>query len=309
MKRFVWFGVLVVIWGINSTQAAPPSFSRTEDVIYGRRDGTALTLDVFTPAQKANGAAVVFLVSGGWFSSHDAIDRNGYPGFVGRGYTVFAVVHRSQPRFTIQDAVADLHRAVRFIRHNAPRFKIDPQRLGVSGGSAGGHLSLMIGTAGTPGNPKAADPVERASSRVQAVACFFPPTDFLNWGSKEVEVTKFVPLAGLKAPFAFYEIDKKTSIYSTVTNHQKWQTIAKELSPVNHVSPDDPPTLIVHGDKDRLVPLQQAEIIGARFKEAGVPFQLVVKKGADHGWAGMDKDVATMADWFDKYLCVPPGKK
>ena len=71
------------------------------------------------------------------------------------------------------------------------------------------------------------------------------------------------------------------------------------------MSKESPPTLIVHGDKDSIVPLQQAEVFVARLKEAGVPVQLIVKPGADHGWTGMDKDLETMADWFDKYL----GKK
>jgi acetyl esterase/lipase len=288
----------VAVWG-----QAPSAVTRTEDVIYGRRDGTALTLDVFTPKEKANGAAIIQVISGGWFSSHGAISGNGYPVFADRGYTVFAVVHRSNPRFTIQDAVADLNRAVRFIRTNATRYKIDPERLGITGGSAGGHLSLMIGTAGSEGASPAPDPVERASSRVQAVACFFPPTDFLNWGSKDLEVTKFPALATLQAPFVFYQVDQ--GLYKTVTDHEKWRLIAREVSPLYHVSSKTPPTLIVHGDKDRIVPLQQAQAIMAKFKENKVTAQLIVKEGKDHGWGGMEKDLVTMADWFDKYLAAP----
>src|SRR5439155_3550362 len=100
--------------------------------------------------------------------------------FLKRGYTVFAVVHGSQPKFTVPEILLDMHRAVRYIRSHAQDFKIEPERIGITGGSAGGHLSLMQGTAGDLGDPKARDPVERVSSRVQAVACFFPATDFLN---------------------------------------------------------------------------------------------------------------------------------
>src|SRR5262249_47650879 len=148
---------------------------------------SALTMDVFTPKKDANGAAVILVVSGGWFSDHSQVTGFGQlfaSEFLKRGYTVFAVVHGSQPKYTIPEAVADLNRAVRFIRSHAKDYKIDPDRIGISGGSAGGHLSLMQGTAGDAGNPKANDPVERASSRVQAVACFYPPTDFLNYGGK-----------------------------------------------------------------------------------------------------------------------------
>src|SRR5207244_4593608 len=142
-----------------------------------------LTMDVFTPKKSPNGLGVIFVISGGWFSSHDFLGAlPTHPIFnvrelLKRGYTVFAVVHGSQPKFTIPEILEDMHRATRFIRHHARDYKIDPERLGIYGGSAGGHLSLMQGTAGNAGNPKALDAVDRVSSRVQAVACFFPPTD------------------------------------------------------------------------------------------------------------------------------------
>src|ERR1700676_4286763 len=133
-----------------------PPYTRQEDVIYGRKFGTALTMDVFTPKQGANGAGIVFAVSGGWFSDPRAINVTLISEFLKRGYTVFAVVHASQPRFTIPEAVEDMQRAVRYIRHHAKDLRIDPDRLGITGGSAGGHLSLMLGTTGKDGDPKAA---------------------------------------------------------------------------------------------------------------------------------------------------------
>ena len=160
-----------------------PTFTRTEDVVYGRKFGVALTLDVIQPV-KANGYGIVFMVSGGWFSSHDNIN----PGYVTRPTSTaatrcFAVVHGSQPKFTIPEIEPDIHRAIRFIRHNAQKWNVNPDHLGITGGSAGGHLSLTMGTQGGPGHKDAKDPVDRESSAVQAVACFFPPTDFLNYGT------------------------------------------------------------------------------------------------------------------------------
>src|SRR5262249_55220286 len=137
-----------------------PDYTRTEDVVYGRRDGLALTLDVFTP-ETPNGAGVVVFVSAEYRSGRGLLDRFG-PAIVprvGRGYTVFAVVHGSQPRYTVPDIVEDAHRAVRFVRHSARRYGVDPERLGAGGGSAGGHLALMVGCAGRPGDPGAKDPV------------------------------------------------------------------------------------------------------------------------------------------------------
>ncbi len=309
--RFVkWAAFFVVVWmpvaAITAQQGQ--GFTRQRDVIYGRKHGTCLTLDVFTPAKDANGAALVLVVSGGWFSSHQAINPGFANEFLKRGYTVFAVVHGSQPKFTIPEVVSDMHRAVRFIRHNAKEYGIDPDRIGITGASAGGHLSLMQGTAGDKGNEKAADPIDRVSSRVQAVACFFPPTDFLNYGKPGEEALGRGVLAGFKAPFDFQEYDRKLNAYVLITDETRRREIGKQISPVYHVSADDPPTLIIHGDADKLVPIQQAELIVAVLKEAGVQAELVVRKDAAHGWGNMAKDLTLFADWFDKHL-KKPGQK
>lgn len=278
---------------------------RTADVIYGRKFGMALTMDVFTPQSGANGAAVVFVVSGGWVSDNQALNNQFIAYFVAeplkRGYTVFAVFHGSQPKFTVPEVVADINRAVRYIRHHARDYGIDPDRIGITGGSAGGHLSLMLGTAGDLGNAKSADPVERQSSRVQAVACLFPPTDFLNYGGQgkyafDGVLTAFRPAVDVREP------DSKTMRLERATDPKKHLELAGKISPISHVSADDPPTRIVHGDADRLVPIQQAELLVAKLKEAGVRAELITRQGRGHDFAGIDKDVAAMTDWFDEHL-------
>ena len=296
LKPTAW-SILIILCTAMLSRAKDAAYTRTEDVIYGRKYGTALTMDVFRPKKDANGAAIVFVVSGGWFSSHEHVSAK----YGGGGYTIFAVVHGSQPRFTIVDAVSDLNRAVRYIRYHAKDYGIDPDRIGITGGSAGGHLSLMQGTASKEGDPKAKDPVDRVSSRVQAVACFFPPTDFLNWGERGKNVLEKMP-EQIKPAFAFRERNPKTGGFRRVTDVAKIIALLRELSPIQHVTEDDAPTLIVHGDKDKLVPIQQAEVLIAKLKKAGVHAELVVKKGADHGWRGMDKDLVRFADWFDRHL-------
>jgi len=267
-----------------------PKFTRTEDVIYGRKFGTALTLDVFQP-ETPNKCAVIFVVSGGFFSSHDAINPRFYAAFLERGYTVFAVVHGSQPRFHIPEITQDLHRAVRFIRHNAVSYGIDENKFGITGASAGGHLSLTMGTQGGPGKSEAKDPVDRDSSAVQAVACFFPPTDFLNWGKEGENAVGIGPLKNFRPAFGPRSDKDEDRV-----------ALGKEISPINFLSSNAPPTLIIHGDLDRLVPIQQAKIFEERCKKENVTFKLIVKEGKDHGWQGLDKDMALCADWFDKYL-------
>lgn len=226
--------------------AGGPSFVRAEDVIYGRKFGTALTMDVFTPRERVNGLGVILVVSGGWFSAHEAIQPAFVERLIERGYTVFAVVHGSQPKFTIPEILSDLNRAVRFVRFHARDHKIDPERIGIYGASAGGHLSLMQGTAGDRGNSDSRDPVERASSRVQAVACFFPPTDFLNYGKAGENALGRGVLAGFKAPFDFHERDAKTGTFERITDEVKIRQIGEQISPITHISADAPPTLIIH---------------------------------------------------------------
>lgn len=277
-------------------------YDRKEDVIYGRKWGTALTMDVFTPKEKANGAGVIFCVSGGFFSAKENINVGFLNEFLKRGYVCFAVVHGSQPKFTIPEVLDDMHRAVRFIRYHAKEYGVDPDRLGITGGSAGGHLSLMQGNAPKAGDPKAKDPVEQQSSKVAVVGCFFPPTDFLNYGKEGEVALGRGTLSGFKAPFDFTEWDAKTNSFGLITDEKKREEIGKKISPVYHVSKTSAPALVIHGDKDLLVPLQQAERIKKRYEEEKVPFELVVKAGGGHGWAGLDKDLLTIADWFDKHL-------
>jgi acetyl esterase/lipase len=285
------------------TAAEEPSLNRKEDVIYGRKYGTALTMDVFTPKSNAKGIGVVFVVSGGFFSSHEAIPPSFIRPFIDRGFTVFAVVHGSQPRFTVPEIIQDMNRAVRFIRHHAKDYSIDPDRIGVYGGSAGGHLSLMLGMAGGKGDPNAKDPVDRESSRVQAVACFFPPTDLLNFGKPGKEMIHATDhQLPFRAAFDYRKLDMKSMLWLPITDDQRLRDITRQISPITFVTPDDPPTFIIHGDVDTLVPLQQSEVIVDKLKKTGVEVKLVVKKGAGHGWAGLNKDLSQFADWFDEHL-------
>ncbi len=280
---------------------AKPEFSRTEDVIYGRKFGTALTLDVFRPATP-NGYGLVFPVDGGWVSNHDpagpglpAVYPDAYKAFLGRGYTVFAVVLSSQPMFTIPDIIQDLHRAVRFIRHNAAKYGVNRDRLGIMGISSGAHLALMIATQGAKGRADAKDPVDREGSAVQAVACFFPPTDFLNWGAPGVDGVGLGSMAPLQAAFGPRSYTEEGR-----------QSLGKEISPIYFLTSHLPPTLIIHGDADVIVPVQQAESFVKRAQEVGAPsVRLIVRKGKGHGWEGFwdsQENVGLFIDWFDRYL-------
>jgi acetyl esterase/lipase len=280
-----------------SAQTATPASiaaqtaTRIPDVIYRKKGGVALTMDVFKPA-KPNGIGVLWMVSGGWVSNHNSIDPNLAKLFTDRGMTVFCVVHGSQPKYTVPEIVEDIHRAVRFVRTNAATYGVDPNRLGISGGSAGGHLSLMMAAYGTDGKPDAPDPIDRASSRVQAAAVFFPPTDMLNYGKEGQEAFTIPMLRGYQP--AFGVTDKSTK--------EDMTTLARAISPIYGVNEKTPPVFLIHGDADPLVPLQQSQRLIAKLQENHVPCDLVIKKGKGHGWLEMNQDVSLLIAWFEKYL-------
>jgi len=290
MKHLLLVAWIVLAISVSPAQEAP-KFTRTADVIYGHKLGMALTFDVFQP-EKSNGAAVLFMVSGGFVSRHEAISDRFFRPLLERGYTVLAVTHGSQPKFHISEIHQDIHRAVRFARKEAARWNIDPNRFGICGISSGGHLSLTMGTQGGPGDAEAKDPIDRVSSAVQAVACFCPPTDYLNWGAEGVDAVGVGPLEKFKPAFG---PGSETA--------ESRKALGKEISPINYVTAKMAPTLVLHGDADKLVPIQQARIFEKRCQEAGAPYKLIVREGRDHGWPEMTKeDMALCADWFDQHL-------
>lgn len=257
-----------------SEPARLPSVS--SDVVYGHKDGLALTLDVYRPAQP-NGAAVISIVSGGWQSSVEMsyLIAGYYPPLTDKGFTVFAVRHGSSPRYPMSAIVGDVRRAVRFIRQHARKYAVDPNRIGVFGGSAGGQLALLLGTTADSGDPSATDSVLRESSRVAAVVSYFPPTDLARW-----ENSRAFPATALPA------------------------AEAARYSPIRFVSPSAAPSLIVHGDADRVVPIVEGETMYAALAKAGVPASFVRISGAGHHFDGPDFTRATdeMLRWFAQHL-------
>lgn len=278
----------VCIIALGFTQAGAQEVERIRDVIYTKHDGVALTMDVFKP-EKPNGAGIIKIISGGWKSNHKGISDGGWPK---AGYTTFVVVHGTQPRFQVEEIVADLNRAVRFIRANAAQFGVEPNKLGVTGSSAGGHLSLMLATRGGPGNPKAEDPIDRESSAVNAVACFYPPTDYLNWfadGDNAVGIGRLEAYAGAFGP--------------KCATPEGREALGKELSPIYWVHKGQPPIFIVHGDADPQVSITQAHRFYKKCGEAGATCEIFIREGAGHGgWQEMAEDTTRMTEWFDLQL-------
>ena len=292
------FAALTVPTPARAQPADAPNHTRTENVVYGERDGNALVLDVLTP-KKPNGAGVIIFISAEYRSGRTLLKwfQATLTPFVDRGFVVFAVMHGSQPKYTVPEIVADAHRAVRFVKHNAKKYGVDPDKIGATGGSAGGHLALMTGCAGKPGNPKAEDAVERPSSKVAAVACLFPPSDF---PALEKILSKDVAPA-----FDFREYDATTCKYERVSPERR-REIARELSPLTHASKDTVPTFIIHGDADKVVPIEQSKALIAKLNECGATCKLKVAPEMPHAGVWLFKELPFLADWFETHLL---GKK
>ena len=274
----------LVLSGVIAAPAAAVEVEVLPDLVYGHKDGLAMTLDVLKPKSGANGAAILYMVSGGWVSRWappaESVER--FQFLLAKGFTMVVVRHGSSPRYHVPDAVSDVRRAVRFVRYHAKQWGVDPNRLGVHGGSAGGHLSLVLGMAADEGDPSAEEPFMRETNRVASVVAYYPPVDLRDWARG-----RMLPTEGQRFPALNFEKDK-----------------AADISPILFVTPDDPPTLLIHGDADELVNITHSQKMFAAMQGHKIKSKLITLPGAGHGFRDADaaKAQAALVEWFEDTL-------
>jgi acetyl esterase/lipase len=292
--------VSIAVLGLVTPVAVTAQAQVEEDVVIGMVSGLALVMDVHTP-QRSNGFGIVAIPGSGWQRpmAYDAAPLSKSPRTVGllagplveAGYTVFLLNHRASPRFQFPAPLEDVQRAVRFIRYHAGDYGIDPTRIGAWGSSSGGHLAQMLGLKDGAGDAEDLDPVNQASAKVQTVVTWYAPTELASISTPTGirATTQLIGRAPLGAP---------TSIESRMY---------REASPVTFVSRDDPPTLLVHGDADAVVPYDQSELMRDALTGSGVATRLIRVPGGGHGaeiesGANPPDYVGATIEWFRQYL-------
>jgi acetyl esterase/lipase len=271
-------------------QEAP--YVQHENVVYGEAHGVGLLMDIFTPTGDANGLGVVDVISGAWHSDRGKIRDHErartFHTLCDKGYVVFAIRPGSITKFNVAEMLSNLNEGIRWVKKHAGDYHVDPDRLGLMGASAGGHLACLAAVTAEAGPGDSDGNGANTSTRVKAVAVFFPPTDFLDFGGKILGSGDELMgrlVGGAAKPQAVDSAE-----------------LLKQISPAHLVTRQAPPFLLIHGDADPVVPLQQSERMLAALKEAGVAAELIVKKGGGHPWFTIHEEVKVVADWFDKQL-------
>ncbi|MFO0792227.1 MAG: alpha/beta hydrolase [Pirellulales bacterium] len=273
---------------IDVTIDLPETVTLQRNIEYGKGGDHGLQLDLYAPKQHPQPLPVVLFIHGGaWKSGYRQIYHYYCVKFAEHGYIAATASYRLSGEAKFPAAVEDVKCAVRFLRANAEKYGIDPNKIGVAGGSAGGHLSMMIGYSSDVPELDGKGGNADTSSRVQAVVDLYGPTDL---------TTDFAKSSGEVRAFLGKKYDEAPDAY-------------KLASPITHVTKDDPPTLILHGSIDSTVPIEQAERLVAKCKEVGIECDYDRVEGWPHT---MDLDtnvnrhcMAKMFEFFDKHLGTP----
>lgn len=274
---------------VNMQQPVPPTVVVQTDVEYGKVGDRSLKLDLYSPKDSQEPVpGLVFIHGGGWRGGKKEDYRVYGLTFAQKGYVVAVVQYRLSGEAKYPAAIDDVKAAVRWMRAEAESIGVDPDRIGVAGGSAGGHLAMMVGYSsdveeldGESGHPG-------VSSRVQAVVDIYGPTDLTTDFARNQSTP-----GSLLDRFFDGSYDEQKEDY-------------EEASPIRYVTPDDPPTLILHGTIDDVVPVAQADLLAAELEEEGVPYIYDRLPGWPHAMDVAqpvnERCVWLMERFFDRYL-------
>ena len=274
----------------TQTPRVPKGVRAQRNIAYVVNGHKRHVLDLFVP-DKADGPLplIIWIHGGGWQNGSKERCLPLRKGYTERGYAVASINYRLSGHATFPAQIEDCKAAVRWLRAHAKEYNIDPDRFGVWGSSAGGHLVSLVGTSGDVKEFDVGGNLEQ-SSRVQAVCDYYGPTDFKVF----VTTPGYEKHGGVNSPEA------KLIGGAVLENKGK----ASRLNPITYVTKDDPPFLIVHGDKDRTVPINQSQLLFESLKVVGVSGHFHTIHGAGHGKPGFDApEIETMVlAFFERHL-------
>ncbi|WP_309691403.1 alpha/beta hydrolase [Armatimonas sp.] len=286
MRRFISAIALLLLSFAPVQVQAQEGVVFEKDIEYTNPDNQHLQLNLARPAQGDGPFPAVLCIHGGGFR---AGTRDGYDGLIkqlaARGYVAVTVSYRLAPKYPFPAAIHDVKAAVRWLRANAAKYHINPERIGVTGSSAGGHLALYLGVTGGVKELEGEGGNPAQSSKVNCVVNLYGPSDLTRSYGKSVDAAEVLPL------FLGGTVEKERPKHLTA-------------SPLYWVTPLTPPTLCIHGTKDNYVAYEQSIWMVDRLLAAGVEAELVTMQGAGHGFGGeqaKQADAALFA-FFDKYL-------
>ncbi len=264
-------------------EQTPQPFTTHKDVAYDDANA-AQKLDVYLAASDKPLPVMIHIHGGGWRGG----SKTHVPGWLMKAvregqFSVVSVEYRFTDVAPHPAQVDDCMRAIQFIRLHAAEWNIDPQRIGVTGGSAGGHLTLWVALHDDAADASSEDPVEQQSSRVACAVSFAGPTDWSLLNQVEHTHPAYRQLLGNAPGTPADQMDAKAK---------------KDVSPISFATQDDPPVMQVQGDKDDIVPPQHAHNLHKRLKRVGVKSELVIIPGGNHGVAGAGPAVTERANRF-----------
>ena len=293
MPRFLGFLVLLLV----AATASAGTFTTYDSIEYASPGGEPLLMDLRVPGGAGPHPVILYLHSGAWISG----DRFGGPAIrqASRGYAVGSIEYRLAPEHTWPAPIEDCKAAVRWLRANAARFHLDPNRIAVFGTSAGGHLGAILGTSNgiaalegmELGNPQ-------FSSRVQLVVDLYGPTDLLKLEEQKLPC---IPINGNDP-----RLPPSLLMGCPIQECREWTRTA---NPITYVTKDDPPFLILHGLLDCLVSYKQSVILHDALKNAGVESKLVLIPNGEHGGSAFDKYANVIDEFLDAHLKAKPKRR
>ena len=299
----LWFGVLGMFAGLVVLSVACDGRSSSSDVVierdvvYGIVDGHKLTLDVaYGEDLAAPVPAIVHIHGGAWLGGEKSAEMAIM--CAEAGYVGVSINYRLSGVALFPAGVHDCKRAIRWVRAHAKRYRIDPERIGVMGSSAGGHLVALLGTSGEDPYLEGDEGYLEYSSRVQAVVDHFGPTDFLRMNDVPGSIDHLAE-------------DSPESLWLGGPIEELPDRV-KRANPITYIDNEDPPILIVHGEKDQLVIIGQSELFYDALRRAGVRTEFVRVKNAGHGYRaipegatvepGLEEIKRLQMEWFGEVL-------